>query len=474
MRRQPALLTFLTVVLCLRPGSPLAGQQTDRARTIAFVDSVVNAAMRSTRTPGISVAVVRGGDTLVMKGYGQGDVENGVAVTPASVFRIGSLTKQFTAAAVMKLVEEGKLRLDGTIGDYLPEYQGPGRRVTIHQLLNHTSGIPSYTGLGEKFWGRSRLDLTHAQMLELFAADSLRFEPGTRFEYNNSGYYLLGMIIEKVTGHSYGEHIRSTIAQPNGLSTVTYCDESPIIPGRVEGYEIEKGGVVNAPPLSMNAPFAAGALCSTARDLVRWNSALVSGKVVSPASYTKMTTPTTFPGGGGEAYGYGLSPGRTGSYPYVAHSGGINGFSAFMAYYPQQQLTIAVLANMGSDAPGDIETAVAHHILGVTPPAAVAQPATDAPAKDLPTTAAERAQYLGTYDLAPAAPLKIRVFEDSGRLVGQATGQGPIPLRYQGDHTWLGPDGSGIRMVFAVESGRATQFTLHQGGRSGVAKRVAD
>src|SRR5690349_4552317 len=144
MRQRPTYVTLLAVVLCLRAASPLTAQQPDRARSVAFIDSVVDAAMQSTKTPGISVAVVRGGDTLVMKGYGLSDVENGVRVTPASVFRIGSLTKQFTAAAVMKLVEEGKLRLDGTIGDYLPDYAGPGRRVTIHQLLNHTSGIPSY------------------------------------------------------------------------------------------------------------------------------------------------------------------------------------------------------------------------------------------------------------------------------------------------------------------------------------------
>src|SRR5690606_31492917 len=181
-------------------------------------------------------------------------------------------------------VEAGRIRLDATIGDYLPDYPEPGRRVTIHQLLNHTSGIPSYTGLGPEFWEKSRLDLTHEQMLELFAADSLEFEPGSSWAYNNSGYYLLGMIIEAVTGESYAQHVARTQFEPLGLTQTMYCDERAIVPHRADGYQLDRGGVVNAEPLSMNPPGAAGALCSTARDLVRWNRRLAAGDVVRPAS----------------------------------------------------------------------------------------------------------------------------------------------------------------------------------------------
>ena len=469
MKRPSVLINACLFIICLTGAA--AAQGPGPARIAAFTDSAVAAAMAQTRTPGISVAVVRGTDTLVLKGYGFADVENRVTVSPETVFRVGSLTKQFTAAAVMKLVEEGKLRLDGTIAEYLPDYTGPGKTVTIHQLLNHTSGIPSYTALGEKFWGRSRLDLTHTQMLELFAADPLQFEPGSRFAYNNSGYYLLGVIIEKVTGHSYADHIHATIAAPQRLETVRYCHEKTIVANRADGYAYENGVLMNDPPISMDLPFAAGALCSNARDLVRWNTLLANGRIVTAGSYAKMTTPTTLTGGTAEQYGYGLQPGRLGPHASVEHSGGINGFTSYMAYYPAQQLTVVVLGNMGSDAPGQLTGAIARFILGVAAPPPVAA---EAPAKDLLLTAAERAPYLGTYDLAPLAPLQIRVFEQGERLIGQATGQGPIPLRYQGDHTFVGPDGAGIRMVFELVGGKATQFTLHQGGRSGVARRIQD
>ena len=340
-----------------------------RAQVAAFTDSLVNASMRATRTPGVSVAVVRGQDTLVLKGYGFADLENRVPVTAESSFRIGSLTKQFTAAMVMKLVEEGKLRLDAPLSEYLPDYSGPGRRVTLHQLLNHTSGIPSYTGMGAKFWDVSRLDLTHAQMIDLFGRDSLQFEPGSRYAYNNSAYYLVGMIIEKVTGRSYAEHLRSTIAAPLELRTIRYCDEETVIPNRVRGYGFDDTTVVNAAPLSMNLPYAAGALCSNARDLVRWNTLLVHGRIVTPASYARMTSPTTLSSGAVQQYGYGLAPGMLLGVRNVSHSGGINGFVSYKVYYPETDLSVVVLTNSESGEPGRIAAVIARFIFGMEQPA---------------------------------------------------------------------------------------------------------
>ena len=286
--RRPVILLSVALLLA----APLSAQQPAPAQVRAGVDSIALAALRQDLTPGLSIAVVRGTDTLVMKGYGLADVEHDVPVTDRTVFRIGSLTKQFTSAAVMKLVEEGRIRLDATIADYLPQYDGSGRGVTIHQLLNHTSGIPSYTGLGEAFWEKSRLDLTHEQMLEMFEDDPLEFMPGTSWSYNNSGYYLLGMVIEAVTGESYEEYLARTQWQPLGLEQTSYCRQAEIIPHRAEGYAVEAGVVINAPPLSMNLPGAAGALCSTPRDLVRWNDALTSGDVVNAPSYATMIAPT--------------------------------------------------------------------------------------------------------------------------------------------------------------------------------------
>jgi len=459
--------TRLVVALAFVVGTPVIAlaQTPARARVSAYVDSVVNAAMTSGKVPGVSVAVVKGSDTLVMKGYGFADLENRVPVSAASVFRIGSLTKQFTSAAVSKLVESGRIRLDAPLGDYLTDYPGPGRRVTIHQLLNHTSGIPSYTSLGAKFWAiNSRLDLTHQQMLDMFARDSLQFAPGARFLYNNSGYYLLGMLLEKVSGESYAEHLRKTQWGPNALTTVAYCDDSTVIANRVRGYEKSGEAVLNAAPLSMKLPYAAGSLCSNARDLVRWNSLLVNGRIVSPESYARMTTATKLDDGTTQPYGYGLAPGTLGTHPSVAHSGGINGFASFMSWFPADTLTIVVLTNSGSGSPGAIADAIARLILDVPRTA-------PAPVKDLPLTAADIARYVGTYDLAPAVPLKVRVFADGLNLMTEATGQSAFRVRYQGEHTFVAPD-EGIRLGFTVVDGKATRFMLYQGGAAITANRV--
>ena len=457
-------MTRISFTLCaLLIAAPVAGQTPSRAALVARIDSLVNAALVADRTPGITVAVVRAADTLVLKGYGLADIENNVPVSPQSVFRIGSLTKQFTAAAVMKLVQEGKIRLDATIADYLPDYQGAARAVTIHQLLTHTGGIPNYTSFGPRFWDRSRLDLTHAEMIALWAADSLRFAPGSRMEYSNSGYYMLGVILEKVTGQPYGDYLRTTQWQPIGLTQTYYCGQREIIPHRAQGYDVQGGVAYNTRPISMNTPGAAGALCSTPRDLVKWTRALVSGRVVTPESYTRMTALTSLSDGTTSAYGYGLSRARLGDVPSIQHSGGINGFGAFLAHYPEQDITIAIVAN-GPTNTGMLHQRIARIVLGI-PETVIA---------DRPTTPEQRARYIGNYDLAPALPLQVRISEQGGRLFAQATGQGAFPLRFQGDHAFEGPDGSNIRIVFTLAGDRVTGFTLHQGGNATSARRIQD
>jgi D-alanyl-D-alanine carboxypeptidase len=453
---------FFAAILCMGAMSapPVQAQTPGRSALVARIDTLANATLAAERAPGITLAVLHGSDTLVIRGYGLADVENQVPVTDQSVFRIGSVTKQFTAAAVMKQVEQGRIRLEATVADYLPDYPAPGRAVTIHQLLNHTSGIPSYTDLGPRFWERSRLDLTHDELLELFANEPLQFEPGTRSAYNNSAYYLLGMVLEAVSGESYAEHLQRTLLQPLGLTQTMYCGAAEIIPHRAAGYDVDDGRLVNAAPLSMNQPGAAGALCSTPRDMVRWARALVSGRVVSPESYARMTEPTRLIDAQTVPYGYGLALGRLGDANVVEHGGGINGFGSMLAHYPDHDVTVAVVVN-GPAGAGRLQQKIARAVLGIPEPVV----------QDLPVTDAERARYLGTYDLAPALPLQLRIFEQEQRLFAQATGQGPIPLQYQGDHTFSALDGA-IRMVFTVEADRAAGFTLHQGGTAIEAKRI--
>ena len=292
----------------------------------------------------MSVAVVRGRDTIVMKGYGLADVENDVAATAQSVYRIGSITKQFTAAAVMQLVEQNKVSLDDSIGKHLPHLAARWHGATIRQLLNHTSGIPSYTGAGPRWTNRMREDLAHDSLLAIVAGDTLDFAPGSQWRYNNTGYYLLGMLIERVAGRSYADDVRERFAKPLGLTSTLYCETQPIIKRRAQGYQVGPDKkLVNAAPLSMRQPFSAGALCSTVGDLVAWQRALAAGRVVKPGSYSAMTTAEG--AAVGSRYGFGLASDTLAGRTSVEHGGGINGFNSMLTFFPSDTLSIAVLGN---------------------------------------------------------------------------------------------------------------------------------
>jgi D-alanyl-D-alanine carboxypeptidase len=352
-------VSLVTVPLARQVASAATGSLEARA------DAIVAAALKEQSIPGISVAVWREGRTDLTKGYGLANVELDVPADPSTVYRIGSITKQFTAAAIMRLVEAGKLSLDDPIEKHLADFPTAGCRITIRHLLAHTSGIKSYTGLGPKFWDVSRLDYPHEKLVALFKDEPPDFQPGEKYQYNNSGYYLLGMIIEKVTGESYAEHMRRTFFEPLALTSTRYCDNEPIITHRAAGYELREGRVVNATLLSMKAPFSAGALCSNVTDLVAWTAALMNGKVVTRASLEQMTTPATLNDGKPTTYGFGLAITERDGRKVISHGGGINGFTCFMTYLPDKPTTIVVLTNSGSGKPG----VVAEQLLMVaTPP----------------------------------------------------------------------------------------------------------
>lgn len=433
--------------------APLAGPA-----LLAAVDSIVQTAMRDGPIPGVSVAITRGGEPVLVRGWGHADLELDVPAGERTVYRIGSVTKQFTAAAIMRLVEQGKVELDDTLSEYLQGLPAWADRVTIHQLLNHTSGIRSYTALGPRWIDVMPLDRTHEQMLALFKDEPADFGPGARFLYNNSGYYLLGLVIEKVTGQGYADHLEEQFHRPLGLESTLYCSERPLVKHRAEGYAVDDGQFVNDAPISMTQPYAAGALCSTVGDLAAWARALAHGRVVSPDSYRRMTTPTT-PGDGKEVgYGYGLSMGDLAGEPYVAHGGGINGFISQLSYYPRADVAIAVLSNSGSAPSDQIERAIARKVFGIPAPVV----------RDLPLGAAERARYLGVYDTGGLGELP--VVEEGERLrIGAPLN---VTLLHQGDHTFAARGNPEMRVVFRLEGDRATSLTLTAGGSDIEARRV--
>ncbi|HCU90810.1 MAG TPA: hypothetical protein DGR97_12745 [Gammaproteobacteria bacterium] len=302
--------------------------------------------------PGASVIIVDNGETMHEAGYGLANVEHGIPITPQTIFRVGSITKQFTAAAIMLLQQRGELSVGDPIEKYLPDYPTHGHEISIYHLLNHTSGIKSYTNIPGYMNAGVRTDLTTEELVAVFKNLPMDFAPGEDWNYNNSGYVLLGAIIEKVSGQSYADFIADNITAPLGLDSTLYGGRQ-VIPNRAAGYElVNENTIVNAGFISMTQPHAAGSMLSTPADLANWNKALTGGEFIHDSSYESMTTPANLNSGETFPYGYGLDVGSLRERRMISHGGGIHGFTCFSLWLPDDGLYIAVLTNgatMGAD-----------------------------------------------------------------------------------------------------------------------------
>src|SRR5438552_10865351 len=256
----------------------------------AKIDAIVEAPVRAGRVAGASVAVVKGNETIVTKGYGFADLELDVPTPPQATYEIGSITKQFTAAAILLLVEEGKLSLADEMTKFLPDYPMQGNHVTIRHLLNHTSGIKGYTELPE-FRDFQMLKRPREELVKLFSGRPFDFKPGEEQIYNNSAFFLLGLIIEKVSGTPYAEFIQQQLFDRVGMKDSYYCSERAIHKNHAHGYDTDRDTLVLKAYVDHSWPYAAGSLCSNATDLVAWNKAVHGGKVWKPESYREKTSP---------------------------------------------------------------------------------------------------------------------------------------------------------------------------------------
>jgi D-alanyl-D-alanine carboxypeptidase len=298
--------------------------------------------------PGATVILVRDGKVAFRGAAGLANMELGVPMRPDHVLRIGSVTKQFTAAAVLMLQDRGQLKVTDEITRHLPEFPTQGERITIAHLLTHTSGIYSYTDLPGYWRGNLlRTDVDVGEIIGLFADQPLRFSPGSKFSYSNSGYALLGAIIERVSGKTYKEFLRTEIFVPLGLAD-TQHDGRQLVQRRASGYETMGSGEPyrNALPISMTHAYAAGGLLSTVDDLARWNAALFGSGLLTEASVRAMTTAVRLNDGSLTEYGYGLYVRERDGLRVIGHSGGIHGFSSSELWLPDERIYAAVLTNL--------------------------------------------------------------------------------------------------------------------------------
>jgi len=306
-----------------------------------------------------SVLVATEGEVIYKKGFGLANREWNIPNKPDTKFRLGSITKQFTSMLILQLVEQGKIDLQGKLSEYLPYYRNDtGSRVTVHHLLTHSSGIPSYTSMPNFFEEISRDPYPVDKFVQKYCSGDLQFEPGSKYRYNNSGYFILGAIVEKVTEKTYAEVLQESIFLPLGMEDSGYDLHGPIIPNRASGYSNAFEGYTNAPYLDMSLPYAAGSLYSTAEDLYIWDQALYTEKPLPAKLKQLMFTPHIANYG----YGWGIRkktlPGQEGKLNSISHGGGINGFNTLIERLVDDRHLIVLLNNTPGANLGQMSDAI--------------------------------------------------------------------------------------------------------------------
>lgn len=450
----PALLTAQQM--------PVSGPPPSAAALTALVDSVVRASLIARGVPSVSVVVTRGDETLVQRAWGMADAASGRAADPSTVYAIGSNSKQFTAALVLRLADRGRLALGDSIGRHLSGLRPEWREITIEQLLNHTSGLQR-----GGFVDRARMeeDVPGDSIIARAARDTMAARPGTVFLYSNTGYVILNVLVEKLYGKPYAAALRDEIARPLGLATLRYCGDAEAGP-RATGYLRSPEGTLSpAPALHPSQQLGASGICSTAADLAKWNRALHGGRVLSETSYAAMTTPRGVAG----SYGLGLSVGRArwgGS--FIAHGGQeVSGFTSENGWYPADSLSVTILYNAFPRVAEGGTHIIAALALGHTPPA-TPNPAPEPAAAATPATgiagAEARRQFVGEYELRPG--LVFRVDFEEGTFVVTTPGGEKSPLVHQSGATYaVGSVGSGTTITFLADAeGRVVGFLARDAG----------
>lgn len=444
--------------LCVNSQSPAfgsGGASSQAPSTVSRMEEIVQDSVSRKVFMG-TVLVARGDEILLDKGYGFANLELDVPDTPSTKFRLGSVTKQFTAAAIMLLQERGKLSVDDLVKKYMPDAPAAWDKITIFNVLTHTSGIPNYTGFPD-YQPLQGIPTTPGKLVARFLDKPLDFQPGERYSYSNSGYVLLGYLIEKISGESYERFLQENIFTPLGMNDSGYDSNTAIIQHRAEGYTPGPTGIVNADYTDMTVPFAAGALYSTTEDLLRWEKGLYGGKLLKPDSLVKMTTPFK------NNYAFGLEVRTVNGHKVINHGGGIQGFNTMVAYYPDDKLEVIVLSNINGAAPQDLTAKLAAVAHG-----------------EKVTLSSERKQiqvdpkvydgYTGRYQLTPTVTLAIT--REGDHLFSQSSAQPKSEIFPEAENDYFMKTAD-VQITFVTDSqGSATELILHQNGQDRHAKRI--
>jgi D-alanyl-D-alanine carboxypeptidase len=439
----------------LEAAPPAASPSPDWSALAAEVDRLAQAAVADGPVAGLSIAVARNGNTILARGYGQADREAALAATPETSYPVASITKQFTAAAVLQLAERGRLSLDADVRSILPEATGPVGGVRLRQLLNHTSSLrkpgPAPRTVALRALRRWRIGAA-----------------GQEWDYSNLNFSVLGLVVERASGRPYADYVREELAGPLGLAGTGYCEDGRALPGRSRDYELRGRLPVVSDYWTQARFFASGGLCSTVLDLLAWQRALDEGRVLSAASLSAMRAATPIPGGLEVEYGFGTRLGRLDGHPKLGHTGGGRSNKAVLARYPEDDLTIAVLLNTETTGARvvatDLEAAVAQAALGL--------PAT--PVSAVPMAEADLQRYAGTYRDGPRL-VRLAAGADGLRLRLVGSRAAAAPLRAQGGDAFADAEEPSVVLRFVMDGTRARAYArYHNGWFVGLGARTAD
>lgn len=454
MQLTPASFAAGLLLLAQASLTAQAAEPATPAAMARYTEQLLDAQKIAADGPGVAVLVARGNQLLYKGAHGMASVELGVPLQPDQLMRIGSVTKQFAAATLLKQIDAGQARLDDPLSRFLPDYPH-GSQITLAQLLNHTSGVKSYTGIPGYMGNPVRSDLSTAELVQVFQGLPVDFAPGQKWAYNNSGYVLVGAVVEAIARKSWHETLGTLLLQPARITGVHYPAGDLLLKGMAQGYTLSAAGqVAPAGLISMTQPHAAGALVANTEALWRWNQALHGGQLLSPASYARMTTPE----GAAQAqrYGYGIGVGSLRGQPLLSHGGGIHGFTSMLTYLPQTQVTVVLLRN--SDGPGLPMDAVARKLAAF----AIGEPFTDPQPVAVPAEQLSAAE--GVYAREGQPPRTLRVKD--GRLHSQRAGGSSLPLVPQGDGRFAFPDGLSWLQVERGSDGRAVALRVYSNGET--------
>lgn len=407
--------------------------------------------------PGAAVIVTEGGKVVYVGASGMADIARGTPITAETVFRLGSITKQFAAAALLQLVAEGKLSLDDPLSKFVSGYPEPGASATVRQLLNHTSGIQSYTGIpGWMVEAKTSRAYTTADLIAEFRDQPAAFQPGEKWDYNNSGYVLVGAVIEAVAGKPWHAVVRERLTAPLGLTAIRYGGEEARTPGFAGGYtQVDAGAFTASQKIDMSVPHAAGALIGTVGDLARWSHALHHGKVLPSSLYSEMIASTALPDGESAPYGYGIGQAKVRDVAAIGHGGGIFGFSTDSVYVPEKDLFVAVFTNADSGiaSAGMTMNRIAAEALGNPYPVF----------RETPFDVAALEGAFGVYDI-DGGEVTRRFFARDGQLFTQRSGAGESRVYYAGDNRYYyGPNSLNWFELVRVSDGTYAML-MHQNG----------